>query len=145
MSRGEIGKRLSTAAAAAVRSTGENVYTKSGSAAEFQKTVKTGHAPWSHTLPSFVPKDSSSAVKKDEVDPRHWEPLGGWSAEEVKESVRDNVMLTWAPSKTKMGMPLITHGEGIYLYDSNGKQYIDWTSQAVCNNLGHTVPESVRR
>lgn len=33
--------------------------------------------------------------------------------------------------------------EGVYLYDDAGKQYLDWTSQAVCSNLGHTVPEQV--
>jgi taurine---2-oxoglutarate transaminase len=37
----------------------------------------------------------------------------------------------------------MTHGEGVYLYDDNGKQYLDWTSQAVCSNLGHDVPDTV--
>ena len=40
-------------------------------------------------------------------------------------------------------MPLLRSGEGSYLYDDDGKQYLDWTSQAVCANLGHTVPQSV--
>merc|ERR1712151_1162441 len=30
-----------------------------------------------------------------------------------------------------------------YLFDIHGKRYIDWTSQAVCANMGHTVPENV--
>lgn len=34
-------------------------------------------------------------------------------------------------------------GEGVYLYDDQGKQYLDWTSQAVCSNLGHDIPESI--
>ena len=34
---------------------------------------------------------------------------------------------------------------GVYLYDSNGKEYLDWTSQAVCNNLGYTVPDQVQQ
>jgi taurine--2-oxoglutarate transaminase len=34
-------------------------------------------------------------------------------------------------------------GEGVYLYDDSGKQYLDWTSQAVCSNLGHSLPEAV--
>ena len=41
-------------------------------------------------------------------------------------------------------MPLLRRGEGSYLYDDDGKQYLDWTSQAVCANLGHTVPQSVK-
>lgn len=31
----------------------------------------------------------------------------------------------------------------MYLYDRNGKEYLDWTSQAVCTNLGYTVPPAV--
>jgi adenosylmethionine-8-amino-7-oxononanoate aminotransferase len=37
----------------------------------------------------------------------------------------------------------MTHGQGVYLYDANGKQYLDWTSQAVCANLGHDLPQAV--
>jgi len=37
----------------------------------------------------------------------------------------------------------MTHGEGVYLYDDRGNKYLDWTSQAVCANLGHDLPESV--
>ncbi len=33
--------------------------------------------------------------------------------------------------------PIITHGKGIYLYDQDGKQYIDASSGAVAANLGH--------
>ena len=32
--------------------------------------------------------------------------------------------------------------QGVYVYDSEGKKYLDWTSEAVCVNLGHSVPES---
>ena len=32
--------------------------------------------------------------------------------------------------------------QGVYVYDTAGKKYLDWTSEAVCVNLGHTVPES---
>ena len=53
-------------------------------------------------------------------------------------------MLTWSPSKAKNGLPIISHGEGIYLYDFDGKKYIDWSSQAVCTNTGHTVSGNVR-
>lgn len=37
--------------------------------------------------------------------------------------------------------PIITHGKGIYLYDENGKSYIDACSGAVAANLGHGVEE----
>ena len=34
----------------------------------------------------------------------------------------------------------VDHGEGIYLYDSNGKKYIDAASGAAVSNLGHAHP-----
>ena len=52
-------------------------------------------------------------------------------------------MMTWVPGQARANVPNITHGEGVYLYDDSGKQYLDWTSQAVCSNLGHSVPASV--
>lgn len=77
------------------------------------------------------------------ISASHDLPMGKWSKEDVQEAVSSNVMSTWSPGVTKYGLPVISHGEGIYLYDTNGKQYIDWTSLAVCSNLGYTVPRSV--
>jgi len=37
--------------------------------------------------------------------------------------------------------PLITHGKGIYLYDKNGKKYIDGSGGPAVVNLGHGVKE----
>jgi adenosylmethionine-8-amino-7-oxononanoate aminotransferase len=37
--------------------------------------------------------------------------------------------------------PTVTYGDGIYLYDEKGKQYIDGSSGAVTASLGHAVPE----
>ena len=40
--------------------------------------------------------------------------------------------------------PLIDRGEGIYLYDSEGKRYIDGSGgSAVVTAIGHGVPEIV--
>jgi adenosylmethionine-8-amino-7-oxononanoate aminotransferase len=44
----------------------------------------------------------------------------------------------------KNNLPIITHGEGVYLYDTTGRKYLDWTSQAVCTNGGHTVSENIK-
>lgn len=35
----------------------------------------------------------------------------------------------------------ISHGDGVRLVGTDGKRYIDWSSQAICSNLGHSVPE----
>eukprot|EP00658_Telonema_sp_P-2_P068809 TRINITY_DN577_c0_g1_i14.p1 TRINITY_DN577_c0_g1~~TRINITY_DN577_c0_g1_i14.p1 ORF type:complete len:452 (-),score=130.79 TRINITY_DN577_c0_g1_i14:293-1648(-) len=40
-------------------------------------------------------------------------------------------------------VPMIERGEHCYLYDTKGQRYLDWTSQAVCANLGYDVPPQV--
>lgn len=37
--------------------------------------------------------------------------------------------------------PEISHGKGIYLYDTNGKKYLDGSSGAMTAAIGHGVPE----
>lgn len=39
--------------------------------------------------------------------------------------------------------PFITHGKGIYLYDDQGKQYIDGSSGAVTASIGHGVQDII--
>lgn len=48
-------------------------------------------------------------------------------------------------SQSHLLSPLLLYytGKGVYLYDDKGKEYLDWTSQAVCANLGHDIPEDV--
>jgi len=41
--------------------------------------------------------------------------------------------------------PLVTHGEGIYLYDENGKRYIDGSGGALVVNIGHGQKEILQR
>jgi len=41
--------------------------------------------------------------------------------------------------------PLITHGEGIYLYDEKGKRYIDGSGGALVVNIGHGQEEIFQR
>ena len=78
------------------------------------------------------------------LDPVHLEPLGSWSSEQLHASRAANpFMMTWVPGRNRSAVPNMTHGEGVYLYDDQGKQYIDWTSQAVCANLGHSVSDRI--
>jgi len=44
---------------------------------------------------------------------------------------------TWNWQKAWKSPLLITDAEGIYFYDNNKKQYIDFSSQLMCSNLGH--------
>jgi taurine--2-oxoglutarate transaminase len=69
--------------------------------------------------------------------------MGAWSSEQIRDAVTSSVMMTWAPGKARHLTPIITRGEGVYLYDDKGNQYVDWTSQAVCSNMGYDLPEAV--
>lgn len=52
-------------------------------------------------------------------------------------------MTTWGPGSVFRQQPLLSHGEGCYLFDMDGNKYLDWTCQAVCTNLGYDVPPAV--
>lgn len=39
---------------------------------------------------------------------------------------------------------VIERGEGVYVYDVDGKRYLDWASQLVNVNIGHSHPKVVR-
>ncbi|KAG7338809.1 aminotransferase [Nitzschia inconspicua] len=109
-----------------------------------RRGVPKGANHWARTLPSITPKDNFADVLAPKVDIAHFEPLGTWSSEKLNQSRKENpFMMTWVPSSSRHKVPNMTHGEGVYLYDDTGKQYLDWTSQAVCANLGHDIPESV--
>ena len=38
---------------------------------------------------------------------------------------------------------VFTHGEGMYLFDSDGNQYLDFTSGIAVTSLGHSDPDWV--
>lgn len=114
---------------------------RAGSAAV--KAIK-GSRAWTKTAPSLTPKSNAAPTTAAGVDPSHYQPFGSWSEDQIRSAAKDHCMLTWAPSKAKNGLPLIVKGEGVYVYDVNGKEYMDWTSQAVCTNAGQTVSPNVK-
>eukprot|EP00977_Amphora_coffeiformis_P010001 scaffold2347_cov173-Amphora_coffeaeformis.AAC.2 len=70
--------------------------------------------------------------------------MGTWSEDQIRAAVKDSTMLTWMPGKAKNGLPILERGEGVYVYEKGtGKQYLDWTSQAVCSNIGYDMPPAV--
>jgi len=87
-----------------------------------------------------MPTEDNAVGKPSEC---HWR--SEWSAAELREAADEHVMLSWTASNPVKALPVIERGEGVYLYDTNGKKYLDWTSQAVCVNLGHTVPEVIKQ
>lgn len=81
---------------------------------------------------------SPSADAAAVVDPSHSLPLGTWSPEQLNASRAAHPFpLAWVPGRHRAAVPNITRGRGVYLYDDTGRRYLDWTSQAVCANLGH--------
>ncbi|EGG15200.1 aminotransferase class-III [Cavenderia fasciculata] len=64
--------------------------------------------------------------------------------EEVMKAISENTLFTWNPSATAAASSIVMErGEGVYFFDKQGKKYIDFNSQAMCSNLGHTVPQEV--
>ena len=56
------------------------------------------------------------------------------------ETIRQNkeyTIASWMAQSTWNPIP-IERGEGVYIYDQNGKRYIDWSSQLVNVNIGHS-------
>merc|ERR1719343_1719580 len=76
------------------------------------------------------------------VSESHWDEH--WTKDQLQRAAENNAMSTWGPSRPLANSILVDRAEGVYVYDKNGKQYLDWTSQAICSNLGHTVPPAVK-
>ena len=68
--------------------------------------------------PEFRPSPNGFAV--DRVSAAHWD--GQWDEATLSASLRKHVVATWGPSNTLHGAPFISHGEGVYVYDSAGKK-----------------------
>jgi len=77
------------------------------------------------------------------ISAAHDAPRGSWSTEQIRRAAGDSTMMTWNPGKARHGLPILTHGEGVYVFDKDGKRYLDWTSQAVCSNIGYDLPPPV--
>mmetsp|Transcript_43717 Transcript_43717/g.64179 ORF Transcript_43717/g.64179 Transcript_43717/m.64179 type:complete len:494 (-) Transcript_43717:264-1745(-) len=107
-----------------------------------RRAVARAGKKWPHVSPALTqPKENEAPIV---IDKAHFEPMGSWSSEKMQSSQAENpFILTWVPGKNRDAIPHISHGEGIYIFDSKGDKFIDWTSQAVCTNLGHDLPETV--
>jgi taurine--2-oxoglutarate transaminase len=97
------------------------------------------HSLLTHSLTQNAVDNASKLVLSED----HELPMGAWSSDQIRDAVTNNCMLTWAPGKARHATPIIRRGEGVYLYDDKGTQYLDWTSQAVCSNMGYTTPQPV--
>lgn len=110
-------------------------------ASTVSRVASKGAKHWPRASPALTNKVNNNSEIK--ISEEHDQPMGSWSTEQIRDAVSDHVMLTWAPGKARHSTPIITHGEGVYLYNDKGEQFLDWTSQAVCSNLGYDLPQSV--
>ena len=56
---------------------------------------------------------------------------------------KDYTLVSWS-AQGAWNPVIIERGEGVYVYDANGKRYLDWASQLVNVNIGHSHPKVVR-
>lgn len=64
-------------------------------------------------------------------------------AAETIQKNKDFTITSWIAQGTWNPIP-IERAEGIYIYDANGKRYMDWSSQLVNVNIGHSHPHVVK-
>jgi taurine--2-oxoglutarate transaminase len=60
----------------------------------------------------------------------------------IVEQNLEYTLFDWVPQAAINPIP-IERAEGIYLYDTSGKRYIDWSSQLVNVNIGHSHPKVI--
>ena len=94
------------------------------------------------TFPAFHPVDNTDQSASIDMD-RH--ARASWPQEEVAQAMKANSVFSWGASDPLRESCLhVDRAEGVYLYDHDGKKYIDWSAGAVCTNLGHTVPQRIQ-
>ena len=57
-------------------------------------------------------------------------------AEAKIKELTDHTYGTWSRQKAWSTPMLVTDAEGIYFYNADGKQFMDFSSQLMCTNLG---------
>src|SRR6476660_3706593 len=66
------------------------------------------------------------------------------NAEQVKQDSKNHVLVSWTVQKNANAKPLVITGpQGSYMWDSDGRRYLDFSSQLVNSNIGHQHPRVV--
>ncbi len=63
--------------------------------------------------------------------------------DELREMERQYVLHSWTV-QSRYNSPVVVTGDGASFVDMDGRRYLDFTSQAMCNNLGHQHPRVVK-
>lgn len=62
--------------------------------------------------------------------------------EQLRQMEKDYVLHSWC-IQNQYDAPVVVGGEGATFWDMDGKHYLDFSSQAMCNTLGHQHPRVV--
>lgn len=62
---------------------------------------------------------------------------------DIAQKNKDYTLVSWSAQGNWKPIPIV-RGEGVYIYDADGKQYLDWASQLVNVNIGHSHPHVVK-
>ncbi|MBV6478818.1 MAG: putative aminotransferase [Ignavibacteria bacterium] len=62
---------------------------------------------------------------------------------QIIQNTLDHTLTSWSKQKG-INPPVIEKASGVYIYDTDGKQYLDFSSQLVCVNIGHGHPKVIQ-
>ena len=62
------------------------------------------------------------------------------NADDIVQAHRDHVLYPWAAQKSVSNPMVMDRAEGVYFWDNTGKRYLDFSSQSVNMNIGHSHP-----
>ena len=62
---------------------------------------------------------------------------------QLVEKCKRHTLYTWSAQGNVKPLPL-ARAEGVFIYDTNGKEYLDFNSQLMSVNIGHSHPKVVQ-
>jgi taurine--2-oxoglutarate transaminase len=68
---------------------------------------------------------------------------GALSGEEIVALCRKHTLFEWSP-QTKVDPIPVARAEGVYFWTPEGKRFLDFNSQLMCTNVGHSHPRVVK-
>lgn len=65
------------------------------------------------------------------------------TAKEIVDLNKEYTFFSWSAQGALNPIP-VTHAEGVYFYDADGRRYLDFASQLVNTNVGHQHPKVIK-
>src|SRR5690349_2114285 len=64
------------------------------------------------------------------------------NADQIVEACKRTTLYSWSAQANVDPIPF-ARGERVWLWDANGKRYLDWNSQAMSVHIGHQHPKVI--